>query len=71
MTTNEIRSRIADDPDFVGLKRFDYSMKKLLERYPEGCPNRVITHALMIAEGEVEDLYQQAVEHLREIMRIE
>lgn len=71
MTLSEIRNRLVNEPNFINLKRFDYSLKKLLERYPEGCPVRVIAHALVLAEVEVEDLYQQAVEHLREAMGVE
>jgi hypothetical protein len=70
MTLQEIKRKIAEDPDFVNIKRFDYSLEKLLERYPDGAPNRVIAHALCIAEDEVEELYRQAVAHLREIMGV-
>jgi len=70
MNNDEIRSRIDGDPDFVNLKRFDYSLAKLLERYPEGCPDRVIAHALLVSEEEVEELYDIAVERLRELMGV-
>ena len=70
MTITEIKAKISEEGDFVNLKRFDFSMKKLLERYPEGCPNRIIAHALALAENEVEELYQQAVNRLRELMGV-
>lgn len=70
MTITEIKAKIAEEGDFVNLKRFNFSLKKLLERYPEGCPNRIIAHALALVENEVEDLYQQAVNRLRELMGV-
>lgn len=63
-----IRKSIREDPDYVFLKRFDYSLARTLERYPEGCPDRVIAHALMIAEDEIEEIYEQAVARLKILM---
>jgi len=59
-----------DSPDFVSLKRFDYSIKKALERYPDGLPSHLIAQALGIKEEEIEELYQQAVLKLREILKV-
>lgn len=70
MNSFDWKKRVAEDPDFIALKRFDFSMKKLLERYPEGCPDKVIAQALCIAEVEVEELYQKAVIQLRMIMGV-
>ena len=70
MSPQELRKRVETEADFVNLKRFNYSLEKLLERYPEGCPNRVIAHALDIAEDEVEELYQMAVCKLRVLMGV-
>ena len=71
MTLNETKTKIAEDPDFINLKRFDYSLAKLLERYPEGVPVRLIAGALLITEAEVEKLYQQVVVKLRNLMGVE
>lgn len=66
MTTEETLERIKNDPDFVALKRFDYSLAKLLKRYPEGVPNnKLIAQALMISEDDVERLYAEIVETLK------
>ncbi len=70
LTTSEVRRLIAEDPDFVHLKRFDYSIRKLLERYPDGCPTRIIAQALMITEEDVEAQYQSIVVKLRESMGV-
>lgn len=68
MTHSEIQRRIAEDDDYIAIKRFDYSLKRLLERYPEGCPNRVIAMGLAITEAEAEELYQSVVKKLRDLM---
>ncbi len=70
MKGTEVRERILHDIDFVYLKRFDYSLKNLVARHPEGVPNRVIAAALMMTEEDVEDLYQTIIEKLRQTMKI-
>ena len=57
------------DDDFIAIKRFDFSLSRLLERYPDGAPNSIIASALMIEEDEVETLYESIVAKLREIMK--
>lgn len=70
LTFLEIKRRIQEDPDFVFLKRFDYSLQKLLERYPEGCPERIIANALMLTEEDIDILYDKLVIKLRNSMGI-
>ena len=56
------------DEDFIAIKRFDFSLTRLLERYPDGAPDSIIASALMIEEEDVEPLYESIVNKLREIM---
>lgn len=70
MTSAEVRRLLETDPDFLHLKRFDFSMGKLLERYPEGVPDRIIAQALLMTEDDVEILYNQTVEKLRNLMGV-
>jgi hypothetical protein len=67
----EALRRVAEERDFVHLRRFDYSLTKLMERYPDGCPDDVIAAALMIPEHEVEMLYQASIVKLRALMRVD
>lgn len=69
-TSGEAKKLVHDDPDFINLKRFDYSLKKLVERYPDGCPARIIAHALFIPESEVEKIYNQIIQKLKKEMGI-
>lgn len=66
MVSDEVRKKIDFDPDWIAIKRFDFSLKKLLERYPEGVPVRIICQALAMEEKDVESLYNQLLEKLRE-----
>jgi hypothetical protein len=70
MNPIEAKKRVETDPDYIALGRFDYSLEKLLERYPDGCPDRIIAAALLIGEHEVEELYQKAIARLRLIMGV-
>lgn len=70
MTPDQIQSKLENDPDFVCLKRFGYSLHAVLERYPEGCPDRIIAQALAIPEESLPELYAQVVEKLRLAMGV-
>jgi hypothetical protein len=71
MNEEEARKKVNEDPDFVNSKRYDYSLQKLEERYPDGAPDNVIANALMIEEKEVEPEFDKVVVKLREKMGVE
>ena len=71
MKANEAKALISNDPDFVHLKRFDFSLAKLVERHPGGVPDRMIAAALMVTEDDVRDMYEDIVQKLRRAMRVE
>ncbi len=58
------------DPDYILIKRFDYSLAELLKKHPEGVEDRVIAEALGLSEEQVEQLYQSAVVKLRNSMKV-
>jgi hypothetical protein len=60
-----VKELIDNDPNYIAIKRFDFSLKNLLERYPEGVPTRIICQALQMTEEEVEALYQSVLEKLK------
>lgn len=66
MTTEEAQLLINTDPDFVYLKRLDYSLARVLERFPDGAPDRTIASALMMTPEDVERIYQDIVKRLAE-----
>lgn len=57
--------KLDTDPDFILLARFDNSLAKALERYPDGAPDHVIARALGVSEAELEKRYQAIVAKLR------
>jgi hypothetical protein len=42
----------------------------MLERYPNGVPDRIIAQALLISETEVEEMYQKIIVKLKDKMKI-
>ena len=71
MTYEEAKKKIETDPDFIYCKRFDNSLEKCIERYPDGAPDKVIAQSLMMTEEEVKDVTEATVEKLRKIMKVE
>jgi hypothetical protein len=71
VTSNEARELLANDPDFIYSKRFDFSLKKLLNRYPEGAPTKVIAQSLMMTEDELQELEQSIILKIRQELRVE
>jgi len=65
-----MRSKVAHEPDFVAIKRVGFSLAALLERYPDGCPNKVIEAALMLPEGTAQQEYERVVLRLRTLMGV-
>lgn len=70
LTSAEVKRRLAEEPDFVHLRRFDYSLAKVLERYPEGCPTRLIAQALFVTESDIDTTYLAIVAKLRIAMGV-
>jgi hypothetical protein len=71
LSSEEIRNRIATEPDFVNIKRFDYSLEKVLERYPEGAPIKIIAQALHVTAQEVEETLEKVINKLRQKMKVD
>lgn len=71
MDLETTKQLIKSDKDFIYSKRFDNSLSKLLEKYPEGVPNKVIAQVLLITEEEVEKIVEEAVLSLRKSMVVE
>lgn len=68
--TEEVKWKILSEPDFVNLKRYDYSVEKVLERFPDGAPVKLIAQGLMMTEPEVEELLQSVIQKLRASLKV-
>lgn len=71
MTSDEVRTLIETDPDYIFIKRFEFSLEKLMERYPDGAPPKVVAQALMMTEEEVQDVYETVIVKLRQALKVE
>lgn len=71
MKTKEVQRLISEDPDWVNLKRFDYSLEKVLDRFPDGAPTHTIAAALMISEEEVDEIAKTAIIKIRQALGVE
>jgi hypothetical protein len=71
VTEEDARKKLNTDPDFAFAKRYDYSMRKLEDRYPDGAPDNVIATALMIPEDQVAPLLAILVVKIRGLMGVE
>lgn len=71
MKGSEAKQKVLNDPDFVYLKRFDFSLAKMVQRNPAGFPDRVIAAALMVTEDDVRDMYNEIVTKLRLAMKVD
>jgi hypothetical protein len=70
MTSDEIRQRLRREPDFIALPRFNYSLASLVERYPDGVPEKLVAEALDMTEEDAQILFESAVKKLRRAMGV-
>jgi len=71
MASDETKMKILSDPDFVNLKRYGYSVSKVLDRFPEGAPTKLIAQGLMLSEEQVEELLASVILKLRTALKVE
>lgn len=70
MKIENIDEKIRYDPDFVAIKRFDFSLVKLLERFPDGVPDHIIENALNLSTEEAEELYLSITDKLQKALNV-
>lgn len=66
VTLEDVKDAIAKDKDFIALPRFQCSLRRFVDRYPDGAPNSIaIAKALCLSEDEVERIYLKTMETLK------
>lgn len=70
MKYEEAKKKIESEPDFIYNKRFEFSLEKCLERYPDGAPPRIVAQSLLMTEDEVEETTRHVVQKLRTLMKV-
>lgn len=68
---DDIVAKIKEDPDYVDLKRFNYSLKEAMARYPDGVPDRIIASGLRMSLEELNQTYANIVKKLRIAMKVD
>lgn len=71
MNFDVAKKKIDEEEDFIYSKRFDFSLKKALERYPDGMPPKMVAQALLMSEEEVEALFQKILLKIRKEMKVD
>jgi hypothetical protein len=67
----DLQDKVANDADFVNLKRYNYSLERLLVKYQDNpIPDRVIAQALNITEQELHEEFARLVDKLRDRMGV-
>jgi hypothetical protein len=64
----EIQHRIATEEDYIRCPKCGNSLSKFTLKNSEGVENSIIARLLMVTEEEVEKIYQEAVQMLRDDM---
>jgi hypothetical protein len=64
----EILHKIATEEDYIRCPKLDNSLNKFTAKNSEGVENSVIARLLMMTEEEVEKVYKEAVQMLRDDM---
>lgn len=66
VTLEDVKEAISSDTDFIALPRFQCSLRRFVDRYPDGAPNNTsIAKALCLSETEVEEIYAKAMKTMK------
>jgi len=68
MDKNDLQKRVIEEEDYVRAPKFGNSLSRFVARHSDGVENATIARLLMIPEEQVEKLYEEAVQMLREDM---
>lgn len=60
-----LKNKIEQEEDFIYCPRLGNSLKKLIERYPDGIDDERIQKVLLISAEELSEIYTSAIEKLR------
>ena len=68
---DELMDKILNDEDFIYCPRLGNSLKKLIEKNPDGIDDERIAKVLMMEEDEVEEIFEGAIQKFRKSMGID
>ena len=65
-----LANKVLNHPTFIAIKRFSYDLDTLAAKYPDGAPDHIIASALLVAEEDVEQIWQNAVTNLKRLLGV-
>tara|TARA_R100000951_G_scaffold115132_2_gene122213 strand:+ start:1252 stop:1461 length:210 start_codon:yes stop_codon:yes gene_type:complete len=68
--TEEKKRKINEEEDYIDYPKFKNSIKKLIDKYPDGVENDVIAKVLNLTEEEVEKTYAGAIKKLQDSLGV-
>lgn len=68
MDRDDIKKKILEEEDYIRSPKHNNSLNKFLVKNPEGAEDATIARVLMISEEEVQKLYEESINMLRESM---
>lgn len=66
MENNHLSKKVHEDEDYIKHSKSHDSLKRFLTQYPDGVDDLMISRLLLMTEDQVKELYDQAVQLLRE-----
>ena len=67
---DKIKERILTEEDYVFSSRMGHSLSKLMDKYPNGLSDDKIQKALLLEDGELQTIYERAVEKLKNLLKL-
>lgn len=66
----EKQRKIKEEEDYIDYPKFKNSIKKLIDKYPDGVDKEVIAKVLMMSEDEVAATYKSAIAKLQKSLGV-
>lgn len=71
MSLEETKKLLENEEDYIYNKKYENSLKKLIDKHKEGVSNKLIAQSLLMSEVEVETVYQKTILKIRNIMKVD
>lgn len=63
--TEEKKQKIKQEEDFIDCPKFKNSVKKLIEKYPDGVDDETISKVLLMSEEEIQAVYIKTIQKIK------
>lgn len=70
LSEEEIQTLINEDEDYIKAPKYKNSLKRFMQRFPDGVENDKIAEVLGMTEEEVEEEYMTAIAKIKRILGV-